>query len=78
MVAIVQQLPSRRAAQGTQLVIVKPSTRDHLEAKGHHLEENGFRLCCHMSGQEWAKGKQWVGGECPGPAIWGYPQQNRP
>eukprot|EP00973_Karenia_brevis_P033157 4574608-Karenia_brevis.AAC.1 len=73
MVASVQQLPSRRVAQGTQLSIIRPTARDHLEAKGHQLAENGLRLCCHMCGEEWAKGKQGVGGECPGPAIWGVP-----
>eukprot|EP00973_Karenia_brevis_P068609 9541300-Karenia_brevis.AAC.1 len=31
-----------------------------------------------MCGQEWAKGKQGVGGDCLGPKVWGYPQQNRP
>eukprot|EP00973_Karenia_brevis_P015459 2114305-Karenia_brevis.AAC.1 len=31
-----------------------------------------------MCGQEWAKGKQGVGGMCPEPEIWGQPQQNRP
>eukprot|EP00973_Karenia_brevis_P011773 1594779-Karenia_brevis.AAC.1 len=77
MVAIVQQLPSRKAAQGNHLTIVKPTTRDHLEARGHQLEEQGPRLCCHMCGQEWAEGKHWVGGTCPGPKIWGYPQQDR-
>eukprot|EP00973_Karenia_brevis_P042325 5857375-Karenia_brevis.AAC.1 len=78
MVAIVQQLPSRRAAKGSQLTIVKPTTRDHLEAKGHQIESHGQRLCCYMCGQEWAKGEQGVGGICPGPEIWGQPQQNRP
>eukprot|EP00973_Karenia_brevis_P000888 122030-Karenia_brevis.AAC.1 len=78
MVAIVQQLPSRRVAQGRHLTVVGPSTRDHLEAKGHQLAEAGNRLCCHMCGQEWAKGMQGVGGDCPGPKVWGYPQQNRP
>eukprot|EP00973_Karenia_brevis_P085252 11833232-Karenia_brevis.AAC.1 len=37
MVAIVQQLPSRKVAQGSQLVVSRPKTRDHLEAKGHQL-----------------------------------------
>eukprot|EP00973_Karenia_brevis_P084762 11761845-Karenia_brevis.AAC.1 len=78
MVAIVQQLPSRKPAQGRQLTVIKPTTRDHLEAKGHQLEKHGQRLCCHMCGQEWAKGKQGLGETCPGPEIWGYPQQNRP
>eukprot|EP00973_Karenia_brevis_P077322 10741334-Karenia_brevis.AAC.1 len=31
-----------------------------------------------MCGQEWAKGRSLVGGKCPGPTIWGQPQQNRP
>eukprot|EP00973_Karenia_brevis_P057580 8008807-Karenia_brevis.AAC.1 len=31
-----------------------------------------------MRGQEWAKGRQLVGGQCPGPTIWGQSQQNRP
>eukprot|EP00973_Karenia_brevis_P023089 3179704-Karenia_brevis.AAC.1 len=31
-----------------------------------------------MCGQEWAKGRSQVGGECPGPRISGQPQQNRP
>eukprot|EP00973_Karenia_brevis_P060422 8406886-Karenia_brevis.AAC.1 len=39
MVAIVRQLPARRTAQGTELVEGRPSTRDHLEAKGHQMEE---------------------------------------
>eukprot|EP00973_Karenia_brevis_P006832 927413-Karenia_brevis.AAC.1 len=67
MVATVQQLPSRKVAQGKHLSVVGPTTRDHLEAKGHQLPESGPRLCCHMRGQEWAKGKQGVGGDCPGP-----------
>eukprot|EP00973_Karenia_brevis_P038444 5302621-Karenia_brevis.AAC.1 len=54
MVAIVQQRPSRRAATGSQLTIVKPTTRDHLVATGHQVETSGRRLCCYMRGQEWA------------------------
>eukprot|EP00973_Karenia_brevis_P014103 1917817-Karenia_brevis.AAC.1 len=41
MVTIVQQLPSRKATQGSQLAIVKPTNRDHLEAKGHKVEVCG-------------------------------------
>eukprot|EP00973_Karenia_brevis_P077205 10722840-Karenia_brevis.AAC.1 len=67
MVAIVQQLPSRKAAQGSQLAIIKPTTRDHLEAKGHQIDVHGQRLCCYMCGQEWAKGKQGSRGNLPRP-----------
>eukprot|EP00973_Karenia_brevis_P061650 8573779-Karenia_brevis.AAC.1 len=74
MVAIVQQLPSRKAAKGSQLTVVRPTTSDHLEAKGHQIDSHGQRLCCYMCGQEWATGKQGVGGKCPGPEIWGQPQ----
>eukprot|EP00973_Karenia_brevis_P055465 7712037-Karenia_brevis.AAC.1 len=35
MVARVQQLPSRKVAQGGHLVISRPKTEDRLEAKGH-------------------------------------------
>eukprot|EP00973_Karenia_brevis_P052352 7274756-Karenia_brevis.AAC.1 len=62
MVAIVQQFPNRRTTQGIKLVVGRPSTRDHLEAKGHQVEEKGNRLCCYMCGREGAKGKQGVGG----------------
>eukprot|EP00973_Karenia_brevis_P091290 12406795-Karenia_brevis.AAC.1 len=31
-----------------------------------------------MRGREWFKGRQEVGGQCPGPTIWGQPQHNRP
>eukprot|EP00973_Karenia_brevis_P048677 6755372-Karenia_brevis.AAC.1 len=31
-----------------------------------------------MCGQEGSKGTQNVGGQYPGPTIWGQPQQNRP
>eukprot|EP00973_Karenia_brevis_P026210 3615338-Karenia_brevis.AAC.1 len=62
MVAIVQQLPSRKVAQGGQLVISRPKTCDHLEAKGHQVDEKGPRLGCHICGQESAKGTQEIGG----------------
>eukprot|EP00973_Karenia_brevis_P069786 9702061-Karenia_brevis.AAC.1 len=62
MVAIVQQIPSRKVAQGGQLVISRPKTQEHLEAKGHQVDIKGQRLYCLMCGQEWAKGKQVVGG----------------
>eukprot|EP00973_Karenia_brevis_P028324 3904893-Karenia_brevis.AAC.1 len=41
------------------------------------MKHNGSRLCCFICGQEWAIGKQGLGGVCPGPGIWGQPQQNR-
>eukprot|EP00973_Karenia_brevis_P019027 2609433-Karenia_brevis.AAC.1 len=65
-------------AQGHQLEVIRPKTKDHLEAKGHHVAEGGQRLCCHMCGQEWATGRQGVEGNCPGPTLWGYPQINKP
>eukprot|EP00973_Karenia_brevis_P010776 1458581-Karenia_brevis.AAC.1 len=78
MVAIVQQIPSRKVAQGGQLVVSKPTAQQQLEAKGHQMDSKGQRLYCLMCGQEWAKGKVSVGGDCPGPSIWGFPQRDKP
>eukprot|EP00973_Karenia_brevis_P015180 2075411-Karenia_brevis.AAC.1 len=38
MVAIVQQLPSRKEAKGSQFPAVRPTTSDHHEAKGHQID----------------------------------------
>eukprot|EP00973_Karenia_brevis_P028762 3965885-Karenia_brevis.AAC.1 len=46
--------------------------------KGHQIDTKGSRQCCYMCGQDWGKGRQEVGGQRPGPTIWGQPQQNRP
>eukprot|EP00973_Karenia_brevis_P040286 5565030-Karenia_brevis.AAC.1 len=78
MVAVVQTLPTRKVNTKGQLVIAKASTADHLDAKRHQIDTKGDRLCCYMCGQEWSKGRQEFGGQCPGPTIWGQPQQNRP
>eukprot|EP00973_Karenia_brevis_P048653 6754006-Karenia_brevis.AAC.1 len=66
MVAIVQQIPNRKAAQGGRLEVIRPSAQQVLEAKGHQMEARGQRLYCMMCGQEWARGKV-AGGDCPGP-----------
>eukprot|EP00973_Karenia_brevis_P036621 5047264-Karenia_brevis.AAC.1 len=61
MVAIVQQLPGRKLAQGKHLTVVRPTTRDHLEAKGHILRNRDpgcVAICVARNGQ---KGKQGVG-----------------
>eukprot|EP00973_Karenia_brevis_P002805 381489-Karenia_brevis.AAC.1 len=78
MVAVVQSLPNTKMNTKGQLVITRPKTSDHLEARGHQIDTKANRLCCYMCGQEWAKGRSQVGGKCPGPTIWGQPQQNRP
>eukprot|EP00973_Karenia_brevis_P061658 8575275-Karenia_brevis.AAC.1 len=67
MVAIVQQLPTRRKPQGSTLVVVKPSALQILEAKGHQVTQRGQRHHCMMCGQEWGKEKQMEGMTCPGP-----------
>eukprot|EP00973_Karenia_brevis_P077313 10739880-Karenia_brevis.AAC.1 len=48
MVAIVQQIPSRKVAQSGHLVISRPRTQDHLEAKGDRwtLRATGSIVTC--------------------------------
>eukprot|EP00973_Karenia_brevis_P088403 12258346-Karenia_brevis.AAC.1 len=45
----------------------------------HTVEAHQDKLICHMWGQVWLYQQQQLGEMiCPGPAIWGTPQANRP
>eukprot|EP00973_Karenia_brevis_P089900 12399981-Karenia_brevis.AAC.1 len=60
MVAVLQTLPSRRKGHKDHLVVSKPTTHEHLEDRGHQIEQQGRRLLCYQFGQEWSSGKKFI------------------
>eukprot|EP00973_Karenia_brevis_P091887 12409640-Karenia_brevis.AAC.1 len=51
MVAVVQSLPSKKINTKGQLVVTRPTTSDHLEARGHQIDIKGNRLCNALAQQ---------------------------
>eukprot|EP00973_Karenia_brevis_P071720 9966420-Karenia_brevis.AAC.1 len=74
MIAVVQTLPTRKKGHKDQFVVTRPKAKEYLDDQGHRVEQQGCILQCYQCGQEWARGKHFMGEQkCPGPT-----QQNRP
>eukprot|EP00973_Karenia_brevis_P073374 10192736-Karenia_brevis.AAC.1 len=79
MIAVLQIRPARATVLKDILCAPKPTASEMLSTLEHIVEAHQGKLICHMRGQVWLNPRKDLGyKKCPGPAIWGTPQLNRP
>eukprot|EP00973_Karenia_brevis_P005085 698542-Karenia_brevis.AAC.1 len=72
-------MPTRAKVLKDTLGVTKPTVKDMLKSMGHHIDTQEGNLKCQHCRQIWQAKKHTVENEiCPGPAIWGIPQVNKP